>query len=156
MGRMNGEDFIFRRVTPAENHGSGREERGGERGMKLEPKCSEDRSPWRPNLKGETGTGVRRGGRRWVAVATKPESGNRNRRPLRRTEIGRRGDQSGNRRPKTGGRTAESGVPHMQGGDVLDRLFLKKRPKTEFVMSGFTVTNSCPLILRNLLTTKAR
>jgi len=32
--RMNGEDFIFRRVTSAENHGSG--ERGGERGRRLE------------------------------------------------------------------------------------------------------------------------
>ena len=36
--------------------------RGGERGMKLEPKRSEDRSPRRPNLKAETGTGVRFGG----------------------------------------------------------------------------------------------
>jgi hypothetical protein len=36
MGRMNGEDFIFRRVTPAENHGSERGKKGGKRGMKLE------------------------------------------------------------------------------------------------------------------------
>jgi hypothetical protein len=31
MGRMNGEDFIFRRVTSAENHGpGGRKKKGGE------------------------------------------------------------------------------------------------------------------------------
>jgi hypothetical protein len=30
MGRMNGEDFIFRRVTSAENHGPGGREKRGE------------------------------------------------------------------------------------------------------------------------------
>jgi hypothetical protein len=59
-------------------------------------------------------------------------------------------------RHAAGGRRAENGVPHVQEGGGLVRMYLKRRPKTEFVMLRFKVTNSCSLIVWNLLTTKAR